>query len=92
LSDPLEEDEWTGHTGFIHEVALINDPENHPRLHVSLLRVGVYRELHDRNLINRGRTQSSGSELFIFSDWGVPKRKLFPPLIHVAAQGLYMDG
>ena len=33
LSDPLEEDEWTGHTGFIHEVVLINYLENHPHLH-----------------------------------------------------------
>ena len=30
LSDPLEEDEWTGHTGFIHEVVLVNYLENHP--------------------------------------------------------------
>jgi Na+-transporting NADH:ubiquinone oxidoreductase subunit F len=30
LSDPQEEDNWTGHTGFIHEVVLINYLENHP--------------------------------------------------------------
>ena len=30
LSDPLEEDEWTGHTGFIHEVVLVDHLENHP--------------------------------------------------------------
>ena len=30
LSDPLDEDNWTGHTGFIHEAVLINYLENHP--------------------------------------------------------------
>ena len=30
LSDPLEEDNWTGHTGFIHEAVLINYLETHP--------------------------------------------------------------
>lgn len=30
LSDPQPEDNWTGHTGFIHEVVLINYLENHP--------------------------------------------------------------
>ena len=30
LSDPLEDDNWTGHTGFIHEVVLINYLEAHP--------------------------------------------------------------
>ena len=30
LSDPLEEDNWTGHTGFIHEAVLINYLEAHP--------------------------------------------------------------
>ena len=30
LSDPLEEDAWTGHTGFIHEVVLMSYLENHP--------------------------------------------------------------
>jgi Na+-transporting NADH:ubiquinone oxidoreductase subunit F len=30
LSDPLYEDQWTGHTGFIHEVVLIQFLENHP--------------------------------------------------------------
>jgi len=30
LSDPLDEDEWTGHTGFIHEVVLVEYLENHP--------------------------------------------------------------
>jgi MocE subfamily Rieske [2Fe-2S] domain protein len=30
LSDPLDADNWSGHTGFIHEVVLINYLENHP--------------------------------------------------------------
>ncbi|MDB2310696.1 NADH:ubiquinone reductase (Na(+)-transporting) subunit F [Opitutales bacterium] len=30
LSDPLDEDNWTGHTGFIHEAVLINYLEDHP--------------------------------------------------------------
>ncbi len=30
LSDPLEEDNWNGLTGFIHEVVLVNYLENHP--------------------------------------------------------------
>lgn len=30
LSDPLDEDQWTGHTGFIHEIVLIHYLENHP--------------------------------------------------------------
>lgn len=30
LSDPLEEDNWTGHTGFIHEVVLLQYLEKHP--------------------------------------------------------------
>ena len=30
LSDPQPEDHWAGHTGFIHEVVLINYLENHP--------------------------------------------------------------
>ncbi|MCB1756174.1 MAG: NADH:ubiquinone reductase (Na(+)-transporting) subunit F [Gammaproteobacteria bacterium] len=30
LSDPLEEDNWTGYTGFIHEVLLENYLKNHP--------------------------------------------------------------
>ena len=30
LSDPLPEDNWTGHTGFIHQVVLENYLENHP--------------------------------------------------------------
>jgi Na+-transporting NADH:ubiquinone oxidoreductase subunit F len=30
LSDPLDEDNWTGHTGSIHEAVLINYLENHP--------------------------------------------------------------
>lgn len=30
LSDPLDEDNWTGQTGFIHEVVLINYLEKHP--------------------------------------------------------------
>ncbi|MFW2480153.1 MAG: NADH:ubiquinone reductase (Na(+)-transporting) subunit F [Lentimonas sp.] len=32
LSDPLDEDNWTGHTGFIHEVVLTNALENHPNV------------------------------------------------------------
>ena len=31
LSDPLDEDNWTGHTGFIHEAVLINYLEDHPK-------------------------------------------------------------
>ncbi len=30
LSDPLEEDAWTGKTGFIHEVVLVHYLEQHP--------------------------------------------------------------
>jgi len=30
LSEPLDEDNWTGETGFIHEVVLMNYLENHP--------------------------------------------------------------
>ena len=30
LSDPLEEDNWTGYTGFIHEVLLENYLKDHP--------------------------------------------------------------
>jgi len=30
LSEPLDEDNWTGHTGFIHEVVLTQYLENHP--------------------------------------------------------------
>jgi MocE subfamily Rieske [2Fe-2S] domain protein len=30
LSDPLKEDGWSGHTGFIHEVVLVNYLEKHP--------------------------------------------------------------
>jgi MocE subfamily Rieske [2Fe-2S] domain protein len=30
LSEPQDEDNWAGHTGFIHEVVLINYLENHP--------------------------------------------------------------
>lgn len=30
LSDPLPEDNWNGHTGFIHQVVLENYLENHP--------------------------------------------------------------
>ncbi len=30
LSSPLPEDEWTGHTGFIHEVVLQHHLQNHP--------------------------------------------------------------
>ena len=30
LSEPLDEDNWTGHTGFIHEAVLINYLEDHP--------------------------------------------------------------
>jgi MocE subfamily Rieske [2Fe-2S] domain protein len=30
LSEPLDEDNWTGDTGFIHEVVLINYLETHP--------------------------------------------------------------
>jgi Na+-transporting NADH:ubiquinone oxidoreductase subunit F len=30
LSDPLPEDEWTGYTGFIHEVLFENYLKNHP--------------------------------------------------------------
>jgi Na+-transporting NADH:ubiquinone oxidoreductase subunit F len=30
LSDPLPEDEWSGHTGFIHEVLLENYLRDHP--------------------------------------------------------------
>jgi Na+-transporting NADH:ubiquinone oxidoreductase subunit F len=30
LSDPLPEDEWTGYTGFIHQVVYKNYLENHP--------------------------------------------------------------
>ena len=30
LSDPLPEDNWTGHTGFIHQVVLEIYLENHP--------------------------------------------------------------
>jgi Na+-transporting NADH:ubiquinone oxidoreductase subunit F len=30
LSDPLPEDEWTGYTGFIHEVLFENYLRNHP--------------------------------------------------------------
>ena len=32
LSDPLEEDEWDGLTGFIHEVVLVHYLENHPNI------------------------------------------------------------
>jgi Na(+)-translocating NADH:ubiquinone oxidoreductase F subunit len=32
LSEPQEEDNWTGHTGFIHEVVCMNYLENHPSL------------------------------------------------------------
>ena len=32
LSNPLPEDNWTGLTGFIHEVVLINYLENHPNI------------------------------------------------------------
>ncbi len=32
LSDPLDEDRWTGLTGFIHEVVLIHYLETHPNL------------------------------------------------------------
>jgi Na+-transporting NADH:ubiquinone oxidoreductase subunit F len=32
LSEPLEEDQWPGLTGFIHEVVLINYLENHPNV------------------------------------------------------------
>lgn len=32
LSEPMEADEWTGHTGFIHEVVLINYLEKHAHL------------------------------------------------------------
>lgn len=34
LSEPQEEDHWSGHTGFIHEVVLIQYLENHPNLKV----------------------------------------------------------
>jgi Na+-transporting NADH:ubiquinone oxidoreductase subunit F len=30
LSDPLDEDNWTGHTGFIHEIVQIEYLEKHP--------------------------------------------------------------
>ena len=30
LSSPLDEDEWDGHTGFIHEVVLDNYLKHHP--------------------------------------------------------------
>jgi Na+-transporting NADH:ubiquinone oxidoreductase subunit F len=30
LSDPLAEDNWTGYTGFIHNVVLENYLKNHP--------------------------------------------------------------
>lgn len=30
LSEPLEEDEWEGHTGFIHEVVFLNYLKDHP--------------------------------------------------------------
>lgn len=30
LSDPLPEDQWTGHTGFIHQVVLDHYLKNHP--------------------------------------------------------------
>ena len=32
LSAPLDEDAWTGHTGFIHEVVLAKALENHPNI------------------------------------------------------------
>ena len=32
LSSPLDEDKWTGHTGFIHEVVLAKALENHPQI------------------------------------------------------------
>ncbi len=32
LSDPRDDEPWTGHTGFIHEVVLIHYLENHPHL------------------------------------------------------------
>jgi Na(+)-translocating NADH:ubiquinone oxidoreductase F subunit len=32
LSEPLEEDAWTGHTGFIHDIVRENYLENHPNL------------------------------------------------------------
>jgi Na+-transporting NADH:ubiquinone oxidoreductase subunit F len=32
LSDPLEEDNWTGHQGFIHEVVFHNYLKDHPNL------------------------------------------------------------
>lgn len=32
LSDPLEEDNWEGYTGFIHEVVLINYLEKHANI------------------------------------------------------------
>ena len=31
LSDPLEEDNWTGYTGFIHQVLYDNYLKDHPR-------------------------------------------------------------
>lgn len=38
LSNPLPDDEWNGHTGFIHEAAL----ENHLRSHANLQAVEFY--------------------------------------------------
>ncbi|MFW6218088.1 MAG: NADH:ubiquinone reductase (Na(+)-transporting) subunit F, partial [Verrucomicrobiota bacterium] len=32
LSDPLDEDRWSGPTGFIHEVVLLNYLQNHPKV------------------------------------------------------------
>ena len=32
LSEPLEEDMWDGHTGFIHEVVLDNYLQDHPNI------------------------------------------------------------
>jgi Na(+)-translocating NADH:ubiquinone oxidoreductase F subunit len=32
LSSPLDEDAWTGHTGFIHEVVLAKALENHANI------------------------------------------------------------
>ena len=32
LSAPLDEDGWSGHTGFIHEVVLAKALENHPQI------------------------------------------------------------
>ncbi len=39
LSDPLPEDNWTGHTGFIHNVLYENYLRDHPARRLRVLHV-----------------------------------------------------